>query len=115
MSPAAPAVTYRGYSAMRQFCIVKTSQHSPSGAQRASTEALVDRYIDALFARMPMLCGFFLNDDLQIMEISVHAWPGSEVRDELVRELIEALSELAEESPETVARVRGRAFARAIQ
>lgn len=89
---------------------------SPSRLQEnrlQRSEALVEQHVLALFRRVPMLCGFALREDLEVTDISVYTWPGYTAGEDLYRDLMSSLAELAEERPEAIEVIRGRTFARA--
>jgi hypothetical protein len=92
---------------------MKPAQSRPQENRLQRTEALVEQHLLALFRRMPMLCGFALREDLEVTEISVYTWPGYTAGEDLYRDLMAALAELAEERPEAIEVIRGRTFARA--
>ena len=92
---------------------MKPSQSPLQEKRLQRAEALVEQHVLALFRRMPMLCGFSLRDDLEITDISVYTWPGYTAGQDLYRDLMAALAELAEERPEAIQLIRGRTFARA--
>jgi len=87
------------------------SRLQENGLQRS--EALVEQHVRALFRRMPILCGFALREDLEVSDIAVYTWPGYTAGEDLYRDLMSALAELAEERPEAIELIRGRTFARA--
>lgn len=62
---------------------------------------------------MPMLCGFALRQDLEVTDIAVYTWPGYTAGEDLYRDLMSSLAELAEERPEAIELMRSRTFARA--
>jgi hypothetical protein len=83
--------------------------------------------ITALFARLPMLSGFSVQDrttltaereavpldaELSIADVSVHTWPGFPPRPGLPAEIVAALLELLDEHPAARALLRGYTFAR---
>jgi hypothetical protein len=80
---------------------------------RQQDEAFVTRHVLALFQRMPMLCGFRLQRDLKLTDVTVHTWPGYTVGEKFYEDLMQALADLVEERPEAVLLLRGRTFARA--
>jgi hypothetical protein len=45
----------------------------------------------------------------------VYTWPGYTAGEDLYRDLMSSLAELADERPEAIALMRGRTFARAFQ
>lgn len=92
---------------------MKPSQSRSQENRLQRSEALVEQYVLALFRRMPMLCGFTLRDDLEVTDISVDTWPGYTAGEDLYRDLMSSLAELADERPEAIFLMRGRTFARA--
>ena len=71
--------------------------------------------IDALFRRIPILCGFALEEDLQPTEVSVHTWPGYGPGEDLYEDILTTLVDLVEERPDAAELLRGRTFARHLQ
>jgi len=49
-----------------------------------------------------------------VTDVAVHSWPGYVAGEEVYRDLITALADLADERPEAVELLRGRTFARAL-
>ena len=92
---------------------VKPSQHSPDEARRQHSEAIVAKHVQALFQRMPMLCGFSVQQDLEAIDVVVSSWPGHAVAESVHEDLMRALEDLADERPDAVQLLRGRTFARA--
>jgi hypothetical protein len=84
------------------------SQHD--GAQK-----MFNARMAALFAEIPMLCGFFVQDDLSVAELSVHTWPGWSVSSELREDIGRFLQAMVEARPELAELLRGRTFARSLQ
>lgn len=81
----------------------------------------LDATMRALFARYPALCGFSVYEmttgpraRVVFEALAVQPWAGREPSEELVHDLAGALLELAEESPEAAALLRGRTFAPSI-
>ena len=93
---------------------MKATEQRLSEASRQHTEAIVARHVHQLFQRLPMLSGFRLRPDLEVVELSVFTWPGYTVGQDLYEEVRQSLIELAEERPEAVQLIRGRTFARAV-
>ncbi len=93
---------------------MKASEQRLSEASRQHTEAIVARHVHQLFQRLPMLSGFRLRPDLEVVDLSVFTWPGYTVGQDLYEEVMQSLIELAEERPEVVQLMRGRTFARAV-
>ena len=94
---------------------MKTSQDRQQQVRRDRVEAMIDGCIAALFRRLPMLCGFALEAELQPAEVSVHSWPGCVAGEDLYNEIVNALVDLVDERPDAVELLRGRTFARALQ
>jgi len=92
---------------------MKPSQSRLQENRLQRAEALVERHVLALFRRMPVLCGFALRHDLEVTDIAVYTWPGYTAGEELYRDLMSSLAELADERPEAIELIRGRTFARA--
>lgn len=92
---------------------MKPSQSRLQENRLQRVEALVERHVLALFRRMPLLCGFALRHDLEVTDIAVYTWPGYTAGEELYRDLMSSLAELADERPEAIELIRGRTFARA--
>lgn len=93
---------------------MKASEQRLSEASRQHTEAIVARHVHQLFQRLPMLSGFRLRPDLEVVDLSVFTWPGYTVGQDLYEEVMQSLIELAEERPEAVQLMGGRTFARAV-
>lgn len=93
---------------------MKASETRLQDESRSRAEAVVEEHVHALFRRLPMLSGFSLRDDLEFADVAIHAWPGYNAGADFYQELVEALSDLAEERPDAVELMRGRTFARAI-
>jgi hypothetical protein len=69
--------------------------------------------ISELFERLPMLCGFHVTAGLEVVEVSVHTWPGWVPASELSDEIRAALEDLVSDGNEqTAGLLRGRTFAR---
>ena len=90
------------------------SEQRLSEARRQHTEAIVARHVHELFERLPMLSGFWLQPDLEVVELSVFIWPGWTAGADLCDEVMQSLVDIAEERPEAVQLLRGRTFARAV-
>jgi hypothetical protein len=97
-----------------QATLMKSSQIRLSEARRRDAVAIVEEHVQALFRRVPMLCGFSVRQDLELDDVAVDTWPGYTVGAELYKDLMLALAELAEERPDAIDLLRGRTFARAI-
>ena len=92
---------------------MKPSQNRLSETRRQHSQAIVEKHLDGLFRRMPMLCGFTLQQDLEVHDVAVYTWPGYTAGEDLYKEPMLALADLAEERPDAVELLRGRTFARA--
>jgi hypothetical protein len=92
---------------------MKASETRLQESRRSRTEAIVEEHVDGLFRRLPMLSGFSLRQDLEFADVAVHSWPGYTAGAEFYEELVQALTDLAEERPDAVELMRGRTFARA--
>jgi hypothetical protein len=83
--------------------------------------------ISVLFARLPMLCGFSVQDrttltaereaapldaELSIADVSVHTWPGFPSTAGVPGEIVAALLDLLDEHPAARGLLRGYTFAR---
>jgi hypothetical protein len=93
---------------------MKPSEQRLSESRRQHTEAIVAQHMNELFQRLPMLSGFWLRHDLEVVELSVFAWPGYTAGPDLCEEVMRSLVDLAEDRPEAVQLIRGRTFARAV-
>jgi hypothetical protein len=82
--------------------------------RRQRSQAALDRHLADLFRRLPMLAGFTLRQDLEVADVAVHFWPGYVAGEELYKDLMVALTELAQERPDAVELLRGRTFARSV-
>jgi hypothetical protein len=94
---------------------MKTSQSRQQEIRRERVEAAIDGRMGALFRRVPILCGFSLQDDLVPTEVSIHSWPGYVAGEELYSDIIATLADLIEERPDATELLRGRTFARQLQ
>ena len=94
---------------------MKPAEQHQSDARRQHIEAIVARHMRQLFQRLPMLAGFWLRSDFRVAELSVSTWPGYTASPDVYEEVMQSLVDLAEERPEAVESMRGRAFARAVQ
>jgi hypothetical protein len=81
--------------------------------RRQRSAAVLEKHLADLFRRLPMLCGFSMRDDLEVTDVAVQSWPGYVAGEELYRDLMDALANLADERPDAVELLRGRTFARA--
>ena len=67
-----------------------------------------------LFERLPMLSGFHVTSQLDVIELSVSTWPGWVPERQLQDEIRDALEDLVfDGTDETADLLRGRTFARA--
>jgi hypothetical protein len=82
--------------------------------RRQRSEAVLEKHLADLFRRLPMLVGFTLREDLEVSDVAVHSWPGYVAGEELYKDLMVALTNLAEERPDAIDLLRGRTFARAL-
>jgi hypothetical protein len=82
--------------------------------RRQRSEAILEKDLADIFRRLPMLIGFRLREDLEVTDVAVHSWPGYVAGEELYKDLMVALTDLAEERPEAIELLRGRTFARAL-
>jgi hypothetical protein len=94
---------------------MKTSQTRQQEIRLERVETVIDGRMGALFRRIPILCGFALQDDLVPTEVSIHSWPGYVAGEELYTDIIAALADLIEERPDAAELLRGRTFARQLQ
>jgi len=94
---------------------MKTSQSRQQEIRRERVEAVIEGRIDALFRRIPILCGFALEEDLQPIEVAVQTWPGYVAGEELYEDILTTLVDLVEERPDAAELLRGRTFARQLQ
>ena len=92
---------------------MKPSQNRLSEKRRQHSQAIVEKHLDALFRRVPMLSGFTLRQDLEVTDVAVYTWPGYTAGEDLYEDLIHALADLTDERPDAVELLRGRTFARA--
>ena len=54
------------------------------------------------------------SEDLEVTDVAVHSWPGYVAGEQLYKDLMLALTDLADERPEAIELLRGRTFARAL-
>lgn len=94
--------------------IMKTGQQRTQEAGHRRTEAIAERHLSALFERMPMLSGFTLQENLEVTDVATFTWPGYAAGEDLYKDLMLALADLAEERPDAIDLLRGRTFARAV-
>jgi len=93
---------------------MKASVNRQLEARRQHAEAIVEERLRAVFRRMPMLSGFSLRQNLEVTDVAVYTWPGYTAGEDLYKDLMEALADLAEERPDAIELLRGRTFARAL-
>jgi hypothetical protein len=93
---------------------MKTSEQRSRQLEHKRAEAFIESHLAALFARLPMLCGFVLRNDLEVAEVTVHTWPGYTAGEDLYEDLMQGLVDLADERPDAALLMRGRTFARAV-
>ena len=92
---------------------MKTSEQHLNEARRQHSERIVARHVRELFKRLPMLSGFWLRSNIDA-EVSFFTWPVCSAGRSLYEEVMHSLVDLAEEDPEALQLMRGRAFARAL-
>lgn len=83
--------------------------------QHQRTRKIFEARIAKLFDELPMLTGFFVEADLDVVELSVYTWPGWSVSSVLREDIGHFLLNMVEERPEVAELLRGRTFARSIQ
>jgi hypothetical protein len=84
---------------------------APDSSRRV---AQFEARIAELFDRLPMLSGFYVTPELDVIELSVHSWPGWVPGREVQDEIREALEDLVFDDGEQAAELlQGRTFARA--
>jgi hypothetical protein len=101
-----------------------------TGTRHSARETMIVDVLNriaALFARLPVLSGFTVQDrttlsaerecarltaELWIADVSVHAWPGFEATHPVCNEIVQAMLELLEEHPAAHELLRGYTFAR---
>ena len=93
---------------------MKTSEQRSQNFEGKPTEEIIENHLAALFGRLPMLCGFALQPDFELTEVTVHTWPGYTAGEDLYEELMQGLVDLAEEQPDAALLMRGRTFARMV-
>jgi hypothetical protein len=93
---------------------MKTTQTRLSEERRQRSAAVLEKHLADLFRRLPMLSGFTLQQDLEVSDVTVHSWPGYVAGEELYKDLMVALTDLADERPDAVELLRGRTVARAL-
>ena len=81
--------------------------------ERSERLAIFRARVAVLFERLPMLCGFHVAEDLSVVEVAVHGWPGWTPPGDLDGVLCASLEELLDDCAEEAAEIlRGRTFAR---
>ena len=83
-------------------------------AGRERTEAFVAARMGALFEKLPPVCGFSVSQDLAVVDLVWHAWPGYTPSAQLYLDVAEAIGELLDERPSAAELLRGRTFARTL-
>lgn len=101
-----------------------------TGTSRSERETMIldlVTQIEALFARLPMLSGFSVQDrttltaqresvpldaELSIADVSVHTWPGFPSAAGVPAEIVAALLDLLDQHPAARGLLRGYTFAR---
>jgi len=73
--------------------------------------SMVRAGIAEMFRSLPMLCGFTIQQD---SEIVVEVWPPESHSAELCAEIAQTLLDLVDGQPETAAWLTGRTFARVL-
>ena len=69
----------------------------------------------SLFARLPMLSGFWVREDLAAADVWLDTWPGWDPSVQVAEEVRRVLEDLVDERPETAELLRGRTVARSLQ
>ena len=83
--------------------------------ERSERVAVFRARVAVLFERLPMVCGFHVTEDLSVVEVAVHSWPGLAPPGDLDGVLCVLLEDLMEDyADDTVDLLRGRTFARAV-
>jgi hypothetical protein len=93
---------------------MKPSEARLREERRQRSAAVLEKHLGDLFRRLPMLSGFSLGEDLAVTDVVVHSWPGYVADEELYKDLMMALNDLADERPEAIELLRGRTFARTL-
>jgi hypothetical protein len=106
---------------------MKAIQSRTHTSERETMIVDVATRIAALFAQLPMLSGFSVQDratltadrnaaslveDLCIADVAVHVWPGLQATPLVYGEIVQAMLELLEEHPGAHHLLRGCTFAR---
>ena len=76
---------------------------------------LFDERVASLFERLPMLSGFWVDEDLSTTEAQLHTWPGWDPSAQVAETIGSELHDLLDEQPEAAELLRGRTFARSLQ
>src|SRR2546422_159981 len=72
---------------------MKPSQsHASNQSVPDPGETLLHARIDALFRRLPMLCGFAVAEDLLLTDVAISTWPGYIAGADLYGEIADALA-----------------------
>jgi hypothetical protein len=81
-----------------------------------SQSALMDERVREAFRRLPLLEAFSFDQQLEIADIELHAWPGSPWGEDVYGEIGDEMSALLAdlEEAQAVDLLRGRTFARAL-
>ena len=93
---------------------MKPAEQRLSEVCHQQNEAIVCRHVNELFKRLPILSGFWLGIDLDVVGLSVFTWPGYTAGADFYEAVMQSVVEFAEEHPEAVQFIRGRTFARAV-
>ena len=106
---------------------MRAAQSRIEQTQRKGLIVAVLTRIAALFARLPALTGFSVQDrttlssehtiapldaDLCIADVAVHAWPGLQATPAVRDEIVHTMLELLDEHPDARDLLRGCTFAR---
>ena len=75
---------------------------------------IFDAHMAELFEQIPALSGFYVQVDLSVTEVSVHAWPGWSASPELRDDIARFLQAMVNERPDVAELLRGRTFARSL-
>ena len=83
--------------------------------ERSEQLAMFQARVAVLFERLPMLCGFYVTEDLRITQVTVDAWRGAAPEREVGVQICAALEDLTSDpGDDSVELLRGRTFARAV-
>jgi hypothetical protein len=83
--------------------------------ERQRARQLFDERVASLFERLPMLSGFWVDDDLSTTEAQLYTWPGWDPSAQVAEEIDRELHDLLDERPDAAELLRGRTFARSLQ